>query len=87
MPAATALSFGDRYAGEWSAEDVVQLVQFLSGVGLRGIDVEVEEGEEKVEEADADVEGKEELQKGDDIWSSRRTMSPCGMVRLEAVQL
>lgn len=84
MPAATALSFGDRSAGEWSAEDVVQ---FLSGVGLRGVDVEVEEGEEKVEEADADVEGKEELQKGDDIWSSRRTMSPCGMVRLEAVQL
>lgn len=61
-------------------------MQFLTGIKFRGENVEVEqadvnvEEEEKVEEVNADVEGLESAEEGDDIWYSGTRMSPCGTV-------
>ena len=52
---------------------------------FKGGGVEVGEGEEKVEEIDANVACDEEAKTAYVNWLSRKTMSPRGTVKLETV--
>ncbi len=68
MPAPTAARRGFFFVGGWSAE---VMVQFSSRVPLKGGDVEVEEGEEDLEEVDtarSEEEEAEKANKTDDTW-------------------
>lgn len=43
------------------------MVQFPSGITFKGGDIEVEEGEEKVEEVNVDVGGEEEVEEVEEV--------------------